>query len=156
REITGAPKIDIAALCLGGTLSGIFLAWLAAGGEDIVNTYTLTNTLIDFSEPGILGCFTDRQTQETIGRIMAKRGYLESQHMMRTLNIIRATAHIYNYIGNSWLAGEDPPAFDLLSWNADGTRMPAGMHTWYLRTCYGENQLARGEMTVAGRRLDLG
>jgi polyhydroxyalkanoate synthase len=51
--------------------------------------------------------------------------------------------------------GEDPPAFDILAWNADGTRMPAAMHSFYLRACYIENQLARGEMELAGTRLDL-
>src|SRR5262249_9039671 len=144
RDITGAPKIDVAALCLGGTLASIFLAWLAASGEDIINTYTLTNTLVDFSEPGILGCFTDKATQATMGRIMAEKGYPDSEKMSRTFNMIRANDLIFSYIGSSWLAGEDPPAFDLLSWNADGTRMPAHMHNSYLKTCYGENQLARG------------
>ena len=155
REITGAPKINLAALCLGGTLATIFLAWLAESGHDIINSFTLTNTLVDFSEPGILGCFTDPATRATVGRMMAKRGYLDSREMSRTFNIIRANDLIFGYVANSWLAGEDPPAFDLLAWNNDGTRMPAMMHTSYLRTCYGENQLARGEMIVAGKRLDL-
>jgi polyhydroxyalkanoate synthase len=51
--------------------------------------------------------------------------------------------------------GEEPPAFDLLSWNADSTRMPADMHSFYLRSCYLENQLAQGVMELAGQRLDL-
>jgi polyhydroxyalkanoate synthase len=155
REITGAPKINLAALCLGGTLSTMFMAWLAEAGEDLVNSFTLLNTLVDFSEPGILGCFVDPATQATVGRMMARKGFLGSEEMSRTFNVIRANDLIFNYVAQSWLSGEDPPAFDLLAWNSDGTRMPAMMHTAYLRTCYGENQLARGEMVVAGKRLSL-
>ena len=153
REITGAPKINVAALCLGGTLATIYLAWLAARGQDDVNSLTLTNTLVDFSEPGILGAFVDEETQATMGRLMARRGYLDSQSMSGAFNIIRGNDLIFNYVAQSWLGGEDPPAFDLLAWNGDGTRMPAMMHTTYLRTCYLENQLARGEMQVAGQQL---
>ncbi|HKA89841.1 MAG TPA: alpha/beta fold hydrolase, partial [Haliangiales bacterium] len=155
REITGAPKINLAALCLGGTLSTMFMAWLAETGEDLVNNFTLLNTLVDFSEPGILGSFVDEQTRGTVGRMMARNGFLESEEMSRTFNFIRANDLIFNYVASGWLAGEDPPAFDLLAWNSDGTRMPAMMHKTYLRTCYGENQLARGEMVAAGRRLNL-
>jgi polyhydroxyalkanoate synthase len=58
-------------------------------------------------------------------------------------------------VASNWLMGEDPPAFDILAWNADSTRMPAAMHSFYLRTCYLDNQLARGEMELAGVRLHL-
>ena len=68
---------------------------------------------------------------------------------------MRANDLIWNYVVSSWLMGEDPPAFDLLSWNADSTRMPAEMHSFYLRSCYLENQLARGVMELAGQRLDI-
>jgi polyhydroxyalkanoate synthase subunit PhaC len=88
-----------------------------------------------------------------MGRLMAKKGYLDSQSMSGAFNIIRANDLIFNYVAQSWLGGEDPPAFDLLAWNGDGTRMPAMMHGSYLRTCYLENQLARGEMILGGERL---
>ena len=75
--------------------------------------------------------------------------------MRRSFDLMRANDLIWNYVVSSWLMGEDPPAFDLLSWNADSTRMPAEMHSFYLRSCYLENQLARGAMELAGQRLDL-
>lgn len=153
REITGAPRINLAALCLGGTLATAYAAWLAEGGEDLVNSLTLTNTLVDFSEPGILGNFTDPDTLGTTERLMAGRGFLEAKKMAAAFNLIRAPDLIFSYIASNWLAGEDPPAFDLLAWNDDSTRMPASMHSFYLRSCYQENQLARGEMMLAGRRL---
>jgi polyhydroxyalkanoate synthase subunit PhaC len=155
REITGAPKINLAALCLGGTLAGAFTAWLAQGREDSVNSLTLTNTLLDFAEPGILGAFTDEKTIATLDRMMQRTGFLEAERMAATFNLIRANDLIFNYVSNSWLAGEEPPAFDLLAWNADSTRMPAKMHAAYLRSCYLENRLSRGEMVLGGRKLRL-
>jgi polyhydroxyalkanoate synthase len=75
--------------------------------------------------------------------------------MEHTFNSLRANDLIWNYVASNWLMGEDPPAFDILAWNADSTRMPAAMHSFYLRYCYEENQLARDEMTLAGRKLGL-
>jgi polyhydroxyalkanoate synthase subunit PhaC len=153
REITGAPKINVAALCLGGTLATMFVAYLNQTGDDWVNSLTLTNTLVDFSEPGILGAFTDEQTTARVARRIAKRGYLGTEEMTATFNLLRAGDLVFNYVSSGWLMGEPPPAFDLLAWNGDGTRMPARMHTDYLRACYLENQLARDEMVVAGQHL---
>jgi polyhydroxyalkanoate synthase len=75
--------------------------------------------------------------------------------MATTFDLLRANDLIWNYVASNWLMGEDPPAFDILAWNADSTRMPAAMHSFYLRTCYLDNQLARGEMELAGVRLQL-
>ena len=86
---------------------------------------------------------------------MARQGYLEGREMATTFDLLRANDLIWNYVASNWLMGEDPPAFDILAWNADSTRMPAAMHSFYLRTCYLENQLARGEMELAGVRLHL-
>src|SRR4029450_8219401 len=75
--------------------------------------------------------------------------------MATTFDLLRANDLIWNYVSSNWLMGEDPPAFDILAWNADSTRMPAAMHSFYLRTCYLDNQLARGDMELAGVRLHL-
>ena len=86
---------------------------------------------------------------------MAKRGSLDSNEMSRTFDFMRANDLIWSYVASSWLMGEDPPAFDILAWNDDGTRMPAAMHSFYLRSCYIQNQLAQGEMELDGVRLNL-
>ncbi len=153
REITGAPKVNVAALCLGGTLATMFLAYLNETGEDWVNSLTLLNTLVDFSEPGILGAFTDAKTIARIDRRMAARGYLSAEEMGSTFNLLRSGDLIFSYVATRWLMGEPSPAFDLLAWNADGTRMPARMHMEYLRACYLKNQLAKDELVVAGQHL---
>ena len=156
RNITGADKINLLGLCLGGTLTMATLAYLDAVGMDLINSATFLNTLIDFSEPGLLGVFTDQATISRLERTMQRTGFLPKEDMQRSFNLLRTNDLVWNYAVSSWLMGEEPPAFDLLSWNNDSTRMPAEMHTFYLRSCYVENQLARGVMELAGRRLDLG
>ena len=154
-EITGSPRTNIAALCLGGTLTTMLLAHLAHHGDDRVRSATLLNTLIDFGEPGMLGSFTDPDSVRRLARRMAASGVLEGADMALTFDLLRANDLIWNYVASGWLMGEDPPAFDILAWNADSTRMPAAMHSFYLEHCYGENELARGEMELAGAPLQL-
>ena len=86
---------------------------------------------------------------------MASKGYLEGSQMAGTFDLLRANDLIFSYVVSGWLMGQDPPAFDLLAWNADSTRMPAAMHSFYLRSLYMRNELAAGEMEVAGQRLAL-
>ncbi len=155
-EITGSPTVNLLGLCLGGTLTMSSLAYLDAVGEHKINSATFLNTLIDFGEPGLLGVFTDPVTVERLERSMRREGFLPAEKMRMTFDLLRANDLIWNYVVSSWLMGEDPPAFDLLTWNADSTRMPADMHSFYLRTCYLENRLASGTMELAGQRLDLG
>lgn len=156
NDITGAEKVNMVGLCLGGSLTAMLLAYMGAKGDNRVNSATFLNTLVDFSEPGGLGTFSDPDSVARIEVKMAKRGFLDSNEMSRTFDFMRANDLIWSYVASSWLMGEDPPAFDILAWNEDGTRMPAAMHSFYLRACYIENQLARGVMTLADTPLDLG
>jgi polyhydroxyalkanoate synthase len=86
---------------------------------------------------------------------MAERGYLDSRKMANTFNLMRSNELIWPYIINNYFKGKTPPPFDLLYWNADSTRMPPANHSFYLRNCYLKNKLARGEMVIAGKTLDL-
>jgi polyhydroxyalkanoate synthase subunit PhaC len=153
QEITGAPKVNVAALCLGGTLATMLVAYLNEIGEDRVNSLTLLNTLVDFSEPGVLGAFTDEKTILRLARRISERGYLGTDEMSMTFNLLRSNDLVFNYVSSGWLMGEPPPAFDILVWNSDATRMPARMHIDYLRSCYLENQLAQDELVIDGKRL---
>jgi polyhydroxyalkanoate synthase len=155
EDITGSPRVNLAGLCLGGTLTAMLLAYLAARQEDRVASATLLNTLVDFTDPGALAVFTDANAVDRLERRMAARGFLGGSEMAGTFNVLRANDLIFNYLVSGWLMGEDPPAFDILSWNADTTRMPAQMHAFYLRSCYVHNLFARGELDLAGVRLDL-
>jgi polyhydroxyalkanoate synthase subunit PhaC len=154
-DITGAPKTDIVGLCLGGALTGMLAGYLAATGDDRIGSLTLLNTLLDYSQPGVLGTFTDEETVRRLERQMRQRGFLDSKQMATTFDVLRPNDLIFNYVVSNWLLGKAPPAFDILAWNADSTRMPATMHAFYLRSLYLRNELARGVMDLAGQRLSL-
>ena len=154
-DITGAPKIDIVGLVPrrrahrdAGRLPG-------RDRRRPAGLVTLLNTMLDYSEPGVLGAFTDERTVARLERQMASAGYLEGRQMATTFDVIRANDLIFSYVVSGWLMGQDPPAFDILAWNADSTRMPAAMHSFYLRCLYSGNELARGELKLAGQQLSL-
>ncbi|MBW8825192.1 MAG: alpha/beta fold hydrolase [Acidobacteria bacterium] len=155
RDITGAEIVNTVAACIGGTLNTALLAYLdAVDDRGIVNSSTYLNCLNDHSIGGTLGTvFSDDRSVEGLSRRMAKHGYLEAGQMARTFNLMRANDLIFNYVASGWLMGDRPPAFDLLAWNSDSTRMPAKMHSFYLRKCWVENALARDEVELAGQRL---
>jgi polyhydroxyalkanoate synthase len=156
-EITGAKQVNIVGLCLGATLTAVLLGHLARtkAGRARVRSATLLNALVDFSEPGPLGHFVDPVTVARLEQRMAKRGYLAADEMAGTFNLLRANDLVWRYVASSWLMGEDPPVFDILQWNADSTRMPARMHSEYLRAMYLENRLAEGTLTIGGHKVSL-
>ena len=154
REITGSRQVNTVSLCLGGTLSAIALAREAAAGEDSIRSATFLNTNTDFSVPGALGLFTDESTIAGLEKQMARDGYLEAESMAHVFDLLRANDLVFQYVGNNWLLGKQPAAFDLLVWNNDSTRMPAKMHSEYLRSCYLNNEFARGTFVIDGFTLD--
>jgi polyhydroxyalkanoate synthase subunit PhaC len=156
REITGAPEVNTLSVCLGGTLTAIGLAHNAAIGDRSIKSATFLNTLTDFSTPGALGVFTDEATIAGLEKQMAKKGFLDSDKMAHTFDALRANDLVFQYVVNNWLLGKKPPAFDLLVWNKDSTRMPAKMHSQYLRSCYLNNEFARGEFEIDAQKLEPG
>ena len=156
REITGAPQVNTLSVCLGGTLTAIGVAYNAAIGDRSIKSATFLNTHTDFTVPGTLGVFTDEATIAGLEKQMAKQGFLDSDKMAHTFDALRANDLVFQYVVNNWLLGKQPPAFDLLVWNKDSTRMPAKMHSEYLRSCYLHNEFARGEFEIGGQKLDPG
>jgi polyhydroxyalkanoate synthase len=156
RDITGAPAVNTVSVCLGGTLTALGLAHNAARGDESIKSATFLNTHTDFTEPGLLGTFTDEATVAGLEKEMLKKGFLDSTTMARTFSALRPNDLIFQYVVNNWLLGNKPPSFDLLAWNEDSTRMPARMHSEYLRSCYLRNEFARGEFEIDGNRLDPG
>ncbi|MDQ4132039.1 MAG: class I poly(R)-hydroxyalkanoic acid synthase [Actinomycetota bacterium] len=155
REITGSDQVNLAGLCVGGTLAVALMAYLAHNEESPVRSATLLNTLVDFSEPGPLGAFIDAESVDRLEERMAERGLMPGEEMANTFNALRPNDLVWNYVSANWLMGESPPAFDILAWNADSTNIPAATHSAYLRKCYLENSLAKSELELAGRRLVL-
>lgn len=155
QEITGAETIDIVGLCLGGAMTAITAAYLTQQGDNRIGTLTLLNTMLDYAQPGQLGAFTDMKSVERLERKMRKEGTLEGETMAGTFDILRANDLIFNYVVSNWLMGQPPPAFDILAWNADSTRMPATMHAFYLKNFYVQNKLATGDLEIGGATIDL-
>jgi poly[(R)-3-hydroxyalkanoate] polymerase subunit PhaC len=157
QELTGSETVNVEAVCLGGTLAMIGLAVLGARGKaDRVGWATLNNTLVDFSEPGLISVFTDEETIERIERRTRRRGYLDAQELSGPFTWMRGNDLVWNYVISGWFMGKEPPAFDILAWNADATRLPARMHSQYLRACYLRNELVEpGAFEIDGTALDL-
>ncbi|MDT5322816.1 MAG: poly[(R)-3-hydroxyalkanoate] polymerase subunit PhaC [Mycobacterium sp.] len=156
RDITNVPAVNTVSVCLGGTLTALGLAYNAARSDDSIKSATFLNTHTDFTEQGVLGIFTDEPTIAAVERKMRKKGFLDAADMAQTFSALRANDLIFQYVSNNWLQGNKPPAFDLLAWNEDSTRMPARMHSEYLRSCFLRNEFARGEFEIDGDRLDPG
>ncbi|MGQ0616323.1 MAG: PHA/PHB synthase family protein [Acidimicrobiia bacterium] len=154
RDITGSDVVNTVSVCLGGTLTAIALAYEAREGRKSINAATLLNSHTDFTITGLLGAFTDESTIAGLEKRMEKVGYLEAKDMARTFDALRANDLIFAYVVNNWLMGKQPPAFDLLAWNNDSTRMPAKMHSRYLRSCFLDNEFALGRFVVAGETVD--
>lgn len=156
QEITGAPKVDLVGLCLGGAMASMAAAHLAARKDERLNTLSTFNTHVDYSTPGELAIMVDDETLERLKlRMEAKGGVLPARDMATAFDLLRPRDLVFRYVPTRWLMGEDAPAFDVLAWNVDSVRMPAKMHTEYLHELYGRNKLARGEYELAGQLLDL-
>ena len=156
EKATGEKKVNFIGYCLGGTLLGCMLAWLAARGEDRVRAATFFVALLDFSQPGELGVFIDEAQIQSLEKKMNERGYLEGAEMATTFNLLRANDLVWSFVINNYLMGKDPFPFDLLYWNSDATRMPAKMHSFYLRNMYMKNLLGvPGGIELGGIPIDL-
>jgi polyhydroxyalkanoate synthase len=156
-EVTGSEQVNVLGVCLGGTLTAMALGVLAARGEaERIGAAALVNTLVDYSDPGEVAVFTDEESIARIERRTARRGYLQASEMASAFTWMRGNDLVWSYVASSWGMGKRPPPFDILAWNADGTRLPAAMHSQFLRACYLENRLARGELELDGVRIDLG
>jgi polyhydroxyalkanoate synthase len=154
---TGQPSVHLAGYCLGGTLSACLLSWLKSRGESArVSTATFLTTLVDFSEAGDMRVFIDEPQISAMEERMAASGYLEGREMATTFNLLRPTDLIWSFVINNYLLGKTPFPFDLLYWNMDATRMPAKMHSYYLRQMYLNNNLVKPKaLTIAGEKIDL-
>ena len=157
EKATGEPDANVIGYCLGGTLLACTLAYLAAKKkDDRIAAATFFTSLVDFKEPGELGVFIDEEQLASLEERMSEKGYLEGSAMATTFNMLRANDLIWSFVVNNYLLGKDPFPFDLLYWNSDSTRMPAAMHSFYLRKMYQENKLIEpGGITLADVPIDL-
>jgi polyhydroxyalkanoate synthase len=155
EQATGESKVNAIGYCVGGTMLAITLALLAAKKRERVVSATLFAAQVDFTYAGDLLVFVDEERIKQLEEHMNKQGYLEASRMATAFNLLRSNDLIWPYVVNNYLRGKKPFAFDILFWNSDATRMPAANHSFYLRNCYLDNRLSKGEMEIGGITLDL-
>ncbi len=157
EKATGTRDVNLIGYCLGGTLTACALSWLQSKGRLArVKSVTFFTTMIDFKDPGELGVFVDDGIVDKLEKRMEQRGYLEGAEMAGTFNMMRDNDLIWSFVVNNYLLGKEPFPFDLLFWNSDSTRMPAKMHTFYLRNMYIRNLLKDSNaLVVGGEKMDL-
>lgn len=151
----GADQIHGVGYCLGGTLMAIVAAAFARDGDDTLRSLSLLASQVDFSEPGELGLFINESQVAFLEDIMATRGYLKADQMAGAFRLLRSNDLVWSRVIRHYLLGEHTPDNPLLAWNADATRMPARMHSEYLRRLFLNNDLAKGRFIVDGTAVAL-
>ncbi len=156
EKATREKEINALGYCLGGTLLAAALGHLAAKKDRRVGSASFMTSLVDFAGAGELEVFIDEDQVSSLERKMSERGYLEGSQMANTFNMLRSNDLIWSFVINNYLMGRDPFPFDLLHWNCDSTRMPAKMHSFYLRNMYMRNALREpGGVTLVDTPIDL-
>ncbi|ASP32562.1 alpha/beta hydrolase [Labrenzia sp. VG12] len=155
KKATRQSEVNAIGYCVGGTLLAVTLAYMAKIGDERIKTATFFTTQVDFTFAGDLKVFVDEEQISVLEKRMEEQGYLDGSKMSSAFNMLRSNDLIWSYVVNNYLKGQEPFPFDLLYWNSDSTRMPAANHSFYLRNCYLDNKLSKGEMEIAGEQLDL-
>ena len=157
RDVTRVKKPHVLGFCVGGTILSSALAVLKGRGEDPVSSLTLMTTLLDFADPGELGCLIDESSVAAKEASIGKGGLLKGQELANVFSSLRANDLIWQYVVGNYLKGNKPQAFDLLYWNSDSTNLPGPFLAWYLRNMYLENNLrVPGKLKMLGVKVDLG
>jgi len=158
EQATGEKTANIIGYCLGGTLTAATLAYMKATGDNRIKSATFFTALVDFEEAGDLSIFIDEEQLKYLEQRMAEQGgVLDGAAMSTTFNMLRANDLIWSFVINNYLMGKEPFPFDLLYWNSDSTRMPAQMHSFYLRNMYQKNLLSTPNgINIANVPIDLG
>ncbi|MFU8832333.1 MAG: PHA/PHB synthase family protein, partial [Wenzhouxiangella sp.] len=156
EQATGQREVNTIGYCIGGTLLAATLAWMKASDDDRIKSATFFTAQVDFADAGELRVFIDDKQLNGLEKKMKAQGYLDGQSMAMTFNMLRANDLIWSFVVNNYLLGRKPANFDLLHWNADFTRLPEAMHTFYLRKMYLENRLVEpGGIEMDGVPIDL-
>jgi polyhydroxyalkanoate synthase len=155
ERATGEREVNAVGYCVGGTLLAAEIAKMARDGDDRIRSATFLTTQVDFTHAGDLKVFVDEEQIDALEKAMNEKGYLDGTRMATAFNMLRSSELIWPYVVNNYMRGKEPMPFDLLYWNSDSTRMSAANHSFYLRNCYLENNLAKGRMKLGGKPVSL-
>ena len=158
EQATGEREVDLFGFCMGGTLIGILLAWLAGRGEaDRVASSTVIGSLFDFSELGQWSTFTEPEQLRAMERHLVHKGFMAAQDLQALFSAVRANDLIWSSVVNHYLLDREAPPSDILYWFADGAHIPrAFLLEWARDVLHGNKLTKPGAMTVAGVPIDLG
>jgi polyhydroxyalkanoate synthase len=158
-KICKVSQVHLTGYCIGGTLVSTYMAWASRhypAKANPVAHWTLLTTLTNFAKPGDIDVFIDEGAIAELEKKMTQTGYLDGSDMATSFRLLRSNSLIWHYVEHSYLLGEELPAFDVLFWNMDTTRMPAAMHSFYLRQMYLHNNLVKPDaLTIGGEPIDL-
>ncbi|HET6547522.1 MAG TPA: alpha/beta fold hydrolase [Solirubrobacter sp.] len=156
EAITRADATHVLGLCAGGIVLSTVLSHLAAHGEqDRIAGVTLGVCVIDNREMGTVSAFVDPAVARLATADSARRGYLDGRALAGVFAWLRPNDLVWNYWVSNYLLGKDPPAFDILYWNADTTNMPAALHRDFVEIALENSLVDPGAATVLGTPVDL-
>lgn len=156
REITGNDRAGIQAFCSGGIITAMVLAHLAAQDQqDRVASVSFAVTVLDWERAGTIGALMDEEAVRDAVEKSRKKGYLDGAALAEVFAWLRPNDLVWNYWVNNYMQGKPPPAFDILYWNADTTRMTAGLHRDFIEIAVGNSLTAAGKATMLGSPVDL-
>jgi polyhydroxyalkanoate synthase len=156
REISGAAKASVCALCSGGIVTSMVAAHLSVTGElTKLASLCLGVTVLDQARAGTAGAMIDEETAAAAMAVSQARGYLDGRALAEVFAWLRPDDLIWNYWVNNYLQGRPPPAFDILSWNADTTRLPAALHHDFIKLAMANALTVPGAATMLGSPVDL-
>ena len=155
KDVSGSPDVNALGFCAGGVLMTTVLNHLAATGDESVHSASYAVTLLDFDEPAPIGAFSSPRLLELARRSSRRKGVITAQSMGAVFSWMRPDDLIFNYWVNQWLMGEDPPVFDILAWNADGTNLPATLHEQLLGIFRDNTLVKPGALEVLGTPVDV-
>jgi len=156
REITGSSDMNLLGVCAGGITAAGLLGHLATAGDDRFASVTFLVTLIDFEVPSQVGTFISRPVVAAASRKSRSEGVLSGRELARVFAWLRPNDLVWNYWVNNYLMGKNPPAFDVLAWNADAVDLPASLHGDFMDMAQSNSLTHPGELRVLGTGVDLG
>lgn len=153
--IVPGTKVHAVGYCLGGILLTIAAATMARDGDERLASVTLFTTMTDFTEVGEINVFMSPSQVALFEDMMWERGYLDPKQASGSFQLLKSKDLIWSKMVREYFLGQREPMFDLMAWNADGTRMPYRQHSELLRRLYMDNELFQGKYKVEGRPIAI-
>lgn len=152
REDSSSLQVNTMGYCIGGTLLACTISYLKKQHYDWIKSATFLTTMLDFRNAGDLSIFIDEKQLQHIQEKTERQGFFDGKDMNLAFSLLKANDMIWSFYINNYLLGKEPIPFDILYWNQDSTRLPATMHSWYLKNMYIENNLIKDNHLTLGKQ----